>query len=414
MSRVYLDYAATTPLSSEVLEKMMPYFLDTFGNASAVYREGQKARTALDDARFDIAKILDANLDEIVFTSGATESNNLALRGTIEAWRSAHPEKIQEGILPEIIASPIEHSSVHNVLKYLENENIATVQYCEVSEEGIVNPENIKSLITKNTVLITVMAVNNEVGSVQPISRIGRLCEKNNILFHVDAVQAMGQIKTSVVYWKCDMLSLSAHKIYGPKGIGILYIKTGTEICEQMLGGGQERSYRSGTENVAGIVGCSEAIKITEEMRESEYVRLAKLQKIGKNFLEENFSEHLEWKWNGPDIKIFEEVRENNEVIQERKRGVNNLHFSLPEIDGESLLMRLDLEGVSISLGSACSSGMTTPSHVLTAMGCTEEESQTGIRLTMGRGTTEENVVFALQKILEGAKALKMSQGFFA
>jgi cysteine desulfurase len=401
MSRIYLDYAATTPLDKTVLEKMMPYFSEKFGNPSSLYREGQYGREAIDDARFTIAKTLECNLDEIIFTSGATESNNLAIKGVIEAWRKNNPEKI-----PEIIASPIEHSSVKNVLEYLQENFLANIKYCSVNQEGIIDPEEIKTLITENTALVTVMAVNNEIGSIQPISRIGRLCEKNNIPFHVDAVQAMGQIKTAPVYFKCDLLSLSAHKIYGPKGIGILYVKTGTEICEQIRGGGQERNYRSGTENVPAIVGHAAAIEHSEARREEEFFRLQKLQKIGKKFLEENFSGHLEWKWNGPNP----EAKDENENW---KRASNNLHFSLNEIDGESLLMRLDLEGISVSLGSACSAGMMSPSHVLIAIGCTEEEAQTGIRITMGRETTEKKLITALEKILEIGKNLKENQGFF-
>ena len=400
MKRIYFDHAATTPLSSSVLASMMPYFTENFGNASSLYREGQKARTALDDARLSIANILDANLDEIIFTSGATESNNLALKGVLTAWRENFPEKISQGILPEIIASPLEHSSITKVLDWYRENSLATVRYCSVNEKGVVDPEEIRDLITENTALVTVMAVNNEIASVQPISRIGRLCKKKEIPFHVDAVQAFGQIKTSVVYFKCNLLSLSAHKIYGPKGAGILYVQHGTEICEQMLGGGQERSYRSGTENIPAYVGMATALQESEEKRESEYTRLQALQKKAKNFLEEKFSDAgIEFLWNGPEIG--------------KERGVNNIHFSLPEIDGESLLMRLDLEGVSLSLGSACSAGMMAPSHVLTAIGRNEEEAQTGVRLTFGRDTTEEILLQGLEKIAEMTKVLHSSQGFF-
>lgn len=412
MTRIYFDHAATTPLSATVLAVMMPYLTEHFGNASSLYREGQISRTAIDDARLDIANIIDCNLDEIIFTSGATESNNLALKGVIESYiennknskNSENSHTTQK--IPEIISSPLEHSSLKKVLEYFVENSLATVQYCSVDSDGMVDPEEIRDLITENTALVTVMAVNNEIGSIQPISRIGRLCEKKEIPFHVDAVQAFGQIKTSVLYWKCDLMSLSAHKLYGPKGVGLLYVKHGTEICEQMLGGGQERSYRSGTENIPAIVGFAKAMQESENVRETEFSRIQKLQILAHDFLKTKFSGlGVECKFNGPEIS------ENSDASE--KRVVNNIHFSLPDIDGESLLMRLDLEGVSISLGSACSAGMIVSSHVLESIGCTEEESQSGVRLTFGRKTTEEILMKGLEKIVEVVKDLHTSRGFF-
>ncbi len=419
MARIYLDHAATTPLDADVFSQMIPYFSENFGNPSSLYREGQVARTAIDDARLTISKILDCHLDEIIFTSGATESNNLAIQGVIESWKKNFPEKT-----PEVIASPLEHSSVKNVLEDLSEKNEILVHWCGVSKEGMVDPEEIKSLLSENTALVTIVAVNNEIGVIQPLSRIGRLCEKNKVPFHIDAVQAFGQIKTSALYWKCDLLSLSAHKFYGPKGAGLLFVKTGTEICEQMLGGGQERHYRSGTENVPAIVGMAAAMEISEKKREEEFLRLTKLHLLARDFLAQNFwkipektdvddipEDVIGYKWNGPEISDSIKNLENSQNIL--SRVPSNLHFSLPEISGESFLMRMDLEGISLSLGSACSAGMMEPSHVLTAIGCSFDEAQTGVRLTFGRETTEDNLLFSLEKILEISKNLKMSQGFF-
>jgi cysteine desulfurase len=398
MSRIYLDHAATTPVDSEVLEKMIPYFSENFGNASSLYREGQISRESLDDARLSISKIIGCSLDEIIFTSGATESNNLAIKGVVEAWRKnpSTSSGTDTGKIPHIITSNIEHSSVKSVIEELLEEGKITHSFAEVNAEGIVSVEHIKELITENTALISVMAVNNEIGSVQPLSRIGRLCQKKNIPFHIDAVQAAGNILVSMEHWKADLISLSSHKFYGPKGVGLLAIRSGTEICAQTLGGGQERSYRGGTENVAGIVGMRYALEKSEKIREEEFSRLQKLQTIGKIFIEKNIPNA---KWNGADIGD--------------SRVPSNINFSVPEISGESLLMRLDLEGVSLSLGSACSAGMMAPSHVLLAIGCSEEEASTGIRISIGRGTTEKNLLEALEKIQNVVEDLREGAEFF-
>jgi cysteine desulfurase len=390
VDRIYLDHSATTPLDTEVFSAMMPYFYQYFGNASSIYREGQKSREAIDDARLTISQILSCSLEEIIFTSGATESNNLALRGVIDAWKKKFPSKV-----PHIITSSIEHSSIRNVLLFFEEEGIAQVSFLSVNTDGIVDLEELKKTIRKETVLVSIMAVNNEIGSLQPISRIGRLCKKNNLLFHVDAVQAIGYFPVSCEAWKCDLLSLSAHKFYGPKGVGILFVRSGTEIIPQILGGGQERKYRSGTENVGGIVGMAKALEKSELLRESEASRLRNLQSEGKELLLLIPGS----KWNGPDIGDF--------------RTPANLHVSFGEIDGESLLIRLDLEGVAVSLGSACSSGLLSPSHVLLAIGCSEEDTRSGIRITMGRSTTEENLKKAIEKIALVVEDLRKVQGYF-
>lgn len=390
MDRIYLDHSATTPIDQEVFFAMEPYFFEYFGNASSIYREGQKARVAIDDARLMISQILSCSLDEIVFTSGATESNNLAIRGVLEAWRKNNPAKI-----PHIITTRIEHSSVRNILLTLQEEGIVEVSFLPVSSDGVIEAEAVKNALREETALVSIMAVNNEIGSVQPITRIGRLCKKNAVLLHVDAVQAIGHFSVSCEAWKCDLLSLSAHKFYGPKGVGLLFVRSGTELVPQIVGGGQERKYRSGTENVAGIVGMAKALEKAELLREEEFSRLRELQKKGKDLL----LSIPESKWNGAEIGDL--------------RSPSNLHISFGEIDGESLLMRLDLEGIAVSLGSACSSGLLTPSHVLLAIGRSEEDAQSGVRITMGRSTTEEMLKKAIEKIAFVVEDLRKIQGYF-
>lgn len=384
---LYLDHAATTPLSSSVLKEMMPYLTDNFGNASSLYRQGQIAKESLDDARFSISQIIDCNLDEIIFTSGATESNNIALRGIIaNAHKKNQKKKCKknEKYIPHVISTNIEHASVKNVLKTLADEKIIEWTALPVEKNGILDIEKFKESIQENTLLVSIIAVNNEMGAIQPLSRIGRICQKKNIIFHVDAVQSVGQIKVSAEYWKCDLLSLSGHKFYGPKGVGLLYIKSGTEIDELSIGGGQERGYRSGTENVAGIIGMKYAFEESQEEWEIEKMRLNNLQKFAKEYIEKNISFAL---WNGPEIGD--------------ERSTANINFSLPKIDGESLLMRLDLDGISVSLGSACSAGMMEASHVLLALGRDENEAKNALRITFGKNITEENLKPALKKIVD-------------
>ncbi|HIQ56583.1 TPA: cysteine desulfurase [Candidatus Gracilibacteria bacterium] len=398
---MYLDHSATTPLDKNVLEEMMPYLTNHFGNASALYSQGQKAKKALDSARFTIAENIDANLDEIIFTSGATESNNLVIKGVVENFEN---KNVDNNIKPIIISTNIEHASILEVLKNLESQKRVKLLFLEVDEYGIVSVENFKEILEKlqkegaikNLVLVSCMAVNNEIGTIQPVSRVGRICRKQNIIFHIDAVQAFGKIKTSVEDWKCDLMSLSAHKCYGPKGSGVLYVKEGTEMNAQIIGGGQERSYRAGTENIANIVGMVAAFKISEKQREEEQKTYEELQIFAKNYIEKNIDFAL---WNGVEIGEF--------------RVKNNINFSFSnsekniEISGESLLMRLDLQRVSISLGSACSAGMVAESHVLRAIGRTKIEAKTGVRITFGRSTNKEDLEIALAKIVKAVHALK-------
>jgi cysteine desulfurase len=382
---MYLDYSSTTPVSDKVLKSMLPFFTKNFGNASTLYKEGQIARESIDQARFDISEILETEIDEIFFTSGATESNNLALLGVINSYRKKNPLKT-----PHIITSCIEHPSVKNVLEKEEENKDITLTKISVNKSGLVDLNEIKNAICENTILVSVMAVNNEIGTIQPVSRIGRLCRKNNILFHVDAVQAFGKIAVSCYDWKCDLLSISAHKIYGPKGVGLLYIKNGTEIEPIQKGGGQERNYRSGTENISGIVGIHFAMIESEGLREKESKRLQELQKFTKNYLEQKLETLV---WNGA------EIGEN--------RVYNNCNFSIPGIDGESLVMILDMQNISISLGSACSSGLLKPSYVLEEIGIKKELLKNSIRLTFGRDTSLEGLKKSLFIIYNAIKKLR-------
>jgi len=396
---MYLDYSATTPLDSEVLEGMMPYLTGKFGNASALYRGGQQAKKALDSSRLAISEVIDANLDEIIFTSGATESNNLAIKGVVESFEKKYKKR-----KPIIITTNIEHASVLSVVEDLKEQQRADVIYMNVNSEGLICVEDFKKIIEEleqkekieNIALVSCMAVNNEIGVIQPVSRIGRICAKKNIVFHIDAVQAFGKIQTSVENWKCDLLSLSAHKCYGPKGAGVLYVKEGTEINAQIIGGGQERSYRAGTENIANIVGMSAAFVKSEKLREEEQKKYLDLQIFTKNYIEQNIDFAI---FNGIEIGDF--------------RVKNNINFSFSNseknifMSGESLLMRLDLQGVSISLGSACSAGMVASSHVLKAIGRTDVEAKTGVRITLGRGVEKEELERALEKIVKAVCALK-------
>ncbi len=389
MKRIYLDHAATTRLNEEALKAMEPYLTENFGNASAVYREGQKGREAIDDARHEISKILECSLEEIVFVSSATEGNNFAVKGILQAWRKKHQKK------PHFITSPIEHSSVLRVAEYLEEEALAEVTYLPVDNEGRIDPDDLRKSIQENTALVSIHYVNNEIGVIEPVPRLGKICEKHDIPFHVDAVQAAGILPLSVQRLHCNLLTLSAHKFYGPKGIGLLYVRRGTEMASQMHGGGQERKYRSGTENVAGIAGMAKALQIAEEKREKESVRLRELQEFGLKLMQKEFSEI---KLNGPELGD--------------KRTPTNLHFGFGELDGESLLIRLDLEGLACSLGSACSSGMLDPSHVLKAIGVSSEEARSGLRLTTGRSTKKSDFEKVIPMIVKTVKQLQNEQEF--
>ena len=370
---IYMDHSATTPVRPEVLQAMMPHFTSDFGNPSSIYTVGQEARKAVDDARERIARNLGARMSEIVFTSGGTESDNAALKGVAFAIRS---------LGNHIITTTIEHHAVLHTCYQLEQFGF-DVTYVPVDEYGIVDPQDIVDAITDKTILVSVMMANNEIGTVQPIREIARLVKaeakqrSQTIVFHTDAVQAAGFLDINARSLGVDLLSLSAHKIYGPKGVGLLYIKRGTPFEEQNAGGGQERQRRSGTENVPGIVGFDEALNLAVTEREDNSAHCLRLrEKLVQGIFETIDGVRL----NGhPELRL-----------------PGNVNISFEGVEGEPVLLGLDFAGVCASSGSACSSASLEPSHVLLAIGLTAEMAQGSLRITLGRDNTEEDVDYVL------------------
>ncbi|MEM2017742.1 MAG: cysteine desulfurase NifS [Candidatus Pacearchaeota archaeon] len=382
MKRIYLDYAATTPVAPEVLEAMKPYFSEKYGNASSLHAFGQEARKALEDARKKIANFINARPAEIIFTSGGTESNNLAIKGIA----FANKEKGKH-----IITSKIEHHAVLEPCKWLEKQGFK-VTYLPVNNEGIVNPEDVEKAITKETILVSIMHANNEIGTIQPIEEIGKICRKHKVYFHTDAVQSFGKLEIDVKKMNIDLLSASAHKIYGPKGVGLLYVNRDVKIEPIQHGGGHETGLRSGTENVAGIVGFAKAVELVQKLGKKEQEREKKLRdKIIDKLLEIKGT-----KLNG----------------SRTKRLFNNINVSFKGIEGEALLIRLDQEGFAVSTGSACSSKSLEPSHVLTALGLKPEEAHGSLRITIGRYTTEQDVDMLLKVLPKIVNSLRKISPF--
>ena len=370
---IYMDHSATTPVRAEVLDAMLPHFTADFGNPSSIYTIGQEARKAVDDARERIAHILGARMGEIVFTSGGTESDNAALKGAAFALRP---------LGNHIITTTIEHHAVLHTCYQLEQFGF-DVTYIPVDEYGIIDPQDIVDAITDETILVSVMMANNEIGTIEPIAEITRMVKQEakrrnlTILMHTDAVQAAGFLDINVRALGVDLLSLSAHKIYGPKGVGLLYIKRGTPFEEQNAGGGQERQRRSGTENVPGIVGFGEALYLAVREREKTSAHCLRLrEKLTQGIFE-----------------TIDHVRLNGHP-QHRLPG--NVNISFEGVEGEPVLLGLDFAGVCASSGSACSSASLEPSHVLLAIGLTAEMAQGSLRITLGRDNTEEDVDYLL------------------
>ena len=370
---IYLDHSATTPVRPEVLEAMLPYFSTDFGNPSSIYTLGQGARKAVDDTRERIAHILGARLGEIVFTSGGTESDNAALKGVASALRN---------LGNHIITTAIEHHAVLHTCHRLEQFGF-DVTYIPVDEYGIVNPDDIIAAITDETILVSVMMANNEIGTIEPIADISRRVKaeaqrrNRSIIMHTDAVQAAGFLDINVRALGVDMLSLSAHKIYGPKGVGLLYVRRGTPFDEQNAGGGQERQRRSGTENVPGIVGFGEALRLAVAEREELSERCLRL----RDRLTQGIFDRIE------------RVHLNGHPVH---RLPNNVNISFEDIEGEPVLLGLDFAGVCASSGSACSSASLEPSHVLLAIGLSADLAQGSLRITFGRDNTDEDVDYLL------------------
>lgn len=369
MARVYLDYAATTPVDPRVLTAMLPYFSEHAGNASSLHGFGQDARAAVERARAEAAAAIGARPGEIVFTSGATEADNLAVFGVALATerRGRH-----------IITSSIEHHAVLEACRFLESRSYE-ITYLPVDRRGIVDPGDVRRAIRPDTVLISVMAANNEIGTLQPVAEIGRIARERGILFHSDATQMVGALPVNVDALSLDLLSMSAHKRYGPKGIGALYVRTGVPLHRVQHGGSHERGRRGGTENVPGIVGFGAALNIAGEEMERERASLIALR----------------------DRMIREALTIPGAHLNgdPERRLPNNVNLSFEGTDSQSLVIGLDLEGIAASSGSACASGSLEPSHVLTALGLAPALAAAAVRLTLGRGTTEADVDAALRAL---------------
>ena len=369
-SRIYLDYCATTPVHSSVREKMSRALDWDFGNPSSMHWAGKDSKQLMAQARMDVAEGIGCRPDEIIFTSGATEADNLALFGIL---RQFPPNKAH------VITSSIEHHAILHTAEQLEREGYS-VTYVPVNENGLVNPEDVRRAIRSETKLISIMYVNNEVGSVQPIAEIGRIARESNIKFHTDAVQAIGLFDVNVNDLNVDMLSLSAHKIYGPKGIGALYIRSGIDLTPMILGGPQEHSLRAGTENVPGIVGLGAAMNLVRQNRADERARLMRLRKFLINGLQAI----------GPAVIV-------NGL--EEKTASHILSISFVGVDAEMMLIRLNAEGFAVSLGSACNSKTIEPSHVLTEMKLSQEQIESTLRISLGMPTTQEELDLFLKAV---------------
>ena len=368
---IYLDNAATTKTAPEVVEAMLPYFSEYYGNPSSIYAIAGKSKEAITRGREQIANVLGAKPEEIYFTAGGSESDNWALKATFEAYKNKGNH---------IITTKIEHHAILHTCEYLEKERGAKITYIGVDENGVVNLDELEAAITPETILISVMAANNEIGTIQPIKEIGRIAKEHNILFHTDAVQAFGQIPINVDECNIDMLSSSGHKINGPKGIGFLYIRKGVKIRSFVHGGAQERKRRAGTENVPGIVGYGVA---AERAARTMAERTAKEIEVRDYLINRILTEIPNCRLNGDPVK----------------RLPNNCNISFEFIEGESLLIMLDMKGICASSGSACTSGSLDPSHVLLAIGLPHEKAHGSLRLTLSEEITKEDVDFVVEQI---------------
>lgn len=376
--KIYLDNAATTATRPEVLEAMLPYFTERFGNPSSVYEFASQNKTSIDDARETIAKALHAKKEEIYFTGGGSESDNWAVKGTVEAYKAKGNH---------IITSKIEHHAILHTCEYLEK-NGCEVTYLDVDENGIVKLEELKKAIRPTTILISIMFANNEIGTIQPIKEIGEIAKEHNILFHTDAVQAFGQIDIDVDEYHIDMLSASGHKLNGPKGIGFLYIRKGLKLRSFIHGGAQERHRRAGTENVPAIVGFGKAVEIAMNTMEERQ----KKEMAMRDYLIDHILAEVPY------------VRLNGD---RKRRLPNNVNFSFQFVEGESLLIMLDMQNICASSGSACTSGSLDPSHVLLAIGLPHEIAHGSLRLTLNEDITEDEIKYVIVKIKEIVEKLR-------
>ena len=370
MNKIYLDNAATTPVRKEVVDAMLPYFTENFGNPSSVYQIAQINKKAIDESRETIAKLIGAQTNEIFFTSGGSEANNWAIKGIAESKKAKGNH---------IITTKVEHHAVLHTCEYLEKHGYE-VTYLDVDENGLVCPNAVEAAIKETTILISIMYANNEIGTIMPIKEIGEIAKKHNVTLHTDAVQAIGQIKVDVKAENIDLLSLSAHKINGPKGVGVLYIRRGLRVENLIHGGAQERGRRAGTENVAGVVGLAKAMELAYTDFEEKIVKMTALRdKLIKGLLD-----------------AIPYTRLNGHTT---RRLANNANIGVEYVEGESLLLLLDMQGISASSGSACTSGSLDPSHVLLALGIPHERAHGSIRFTLGNQTTEEEIQTVIDKM---------------
>ena len=367
---VYLDYAATTYVKPEVLEEMLPYFTQKFGNPSSFYSISRENRMAIDKARAQVAKALNCDVNEVYFTGGGSEADNWAIKGIA----SAHKSKGNH-----IITTKIEHHAVLHTCQYLEKHGFE-VTYLDVDDKGLVNLEELKNAITDKTILVSIMFANNEIGTIEPIKQIGELCRERKIFFHTDAVQAVGNVAIDVKDMNIDLLSLAGHKIYGPKGVGVLYIRKGIKIDNLIHGGSQERNRRAGTENIPGVVGLGKAIELaTDNLEEHRNKMIALRDRLIEGLLKVPYT-----RLNGAEGD---------------KRLPGNVNVCFEFVEGESILLSLDFKGICASSGSACTSGSLDPSHVLLAIGLPHEIAHGSLRLTLGEGSKEEDVDYILEVI---------------
>ena len=383
--RVYLDNAATTPVRKEVLDEMMPYFMDKFGNASSVHGFGREARLAVDKAREKVAKAINAPVGEIYFTSGGTESDNIAIKGIADAYKNKGRH---------IITTAIEHHAVLHSCEYLEKLGYE-VTYLSPDENGIVSAEKVREAIREDTILITVMFANNEIGTIQPIAEIGEIAHSKGIIFHTDAVQAVGSVPIDVDQMKIDLLSMSAHKFNGPKGVGALYVRKGVRFTPLTHGGAQEKGKRPGTDNTPGIVGMGKAIELaTAEMEEKS----KKLSGLRDRLMD----------------GILEKIPYTRVNGDRTNRLPGNANVSIEFVEGESLLLSLDLKGIAASSGSACTSGSLDPSHVLLAIGLSHEVAHGSLRFSIGYMNTQEEIDYVLQELVPIVERLRAMSPLFA
>jgi cysteine desulfurase len=376
--RIYLDYNSTTPVDRAVLDAMLPYFADNFGNASSIHSAGQRGRAAVDAARESVAALIGAKPAEIVFTSGGTEADNLALFGAVTA---------SSVLRKHIITTAIEHHAVLNAAQALEKQGV-DVTFVPVSGTGIVDPEDVRRALRPETILISVMHANNEIGTIQPVEEIGRIAAEADVYFHSDAVQSAGKLLLDVDRLGVDLLSISAHKIYGPKGVGALYVRAGTPLEPQFYGGHHERDRRPGTENVAGIVGLGKAAEVARGNLTADILHLAILRDRLERAL----------------IGSLPAVRVNGDA---NRRIPNTTNLNFAGATGESLVIALDLQGVACATGAACSSGAVEPSHVLLAIGLSPDDARSSLRFSLGRATTSDEIESAIRVIPAAVEHLR-------